>query len=54
MIQVWMGDLTFRAAMADGRMKIVGPSALTRDIKRWLAPHVLADIRPAEEIAQGH
>jgi DNA-binding HxlR family transcriptional regulator len=53
MIQVWMGDLSYRAAMADGRMKIVGPSALTRDIKSWLAPYVLADIRPAEEIAQG-
>ncbi|MGE5153327.1 MAG: winged helix-turn-helix transcriptional regulator [Bdellovibrio bacteriovorus] len=52
MIQVWMGDLSYRAAMADGRMRIVGPSALTRDIKRWLAPHRLADIRPASEIAQ--
>ena len=51
MIQVWMGDLSYRAAMADGRMKIVGPSALTRDIKSWLAPHTLADIRPAREIA---
>ncbi|MFZ0791609.1 MAG: hypothetical protein WAM94_18500 [Chromatiaceae bacterium] len=50
MIQVWMGDLSYRAAMAGGRMKIVGPSALTRDIKSWLAPHALADIRPAKEI----
>jgi len=51
MIQVWMGDLSYRAAMADGRMKVVGPLALTRDIKSWLAPHILADIRPAREIA---
>jgi DNA-binding HxlR family transcriptional regulator len=51
MIQVWMGDLSYRAAISGGRMKIVGPSALTRDIKSWLAPHVLADIRPAKEIA---
>jgi DNA-binding HxlR family transcriptional regulator len=51
MIRIWMGDLSYRAAMADGRMKIVGPSALTRDIKSWLAPHSLADIRPAIEIA---
>jgi len=50
MIQVWMGDLSYRAAIADGRMKIVGPLALTRDIKSWLAPHILADIRPAREI----
>jgi DNA-binding HxlR family transcriptional regulator len=51
MIQVWMGDLSYRAAMADGRMNVVGPLALTRDIKTWLAPHILADIRPAREIA---
>jgi DNA-binding HxlR family transcriptional regulator len=50
MIQVWMGDLSYRAAIADGRMKITGPSALTRDIKSWLAPHTMADIRPAHEI----
>lgn len=50
MIQVWMGDLSYRAAMADGRMKIVGPSALTRDIKSWLPTHRLADIRPATDI----
>jgi hypothetical protein len=25
--------------------------ALTGDIKSWLAPHTLADIRPAREIA---
>lgn len=51
MIQVWMGDLSYRAAISGGRMTIVGPSALTRDIKSWLALHILADIRPATEIA---
>lgn len=51
MIQVWMGDISFRTAVADGRMKIVGSSALTRDIKSWLAPHALSGIRPAREIA---
>jgi DNA-binding HxlR family transcriptional regulator len=51
MIQVWMGDLSYRTAMADGRMKVVGPLALRRDIKSWLAPHILADIRPAREVA---
>lgn len=50
MIQVWMGDLSYRSAVAEGRMTLVGPSVLTRDIKRWLAPHPLADIRPAREI----
>jgi hypothetical protein len=51
MIQVWMGDISFRTAVADGRKKIVGPSALTRDVKSWLAPHPLSGIRPAGEIA---
>ena len=51
MIEVWMGDLSYRAAIAAGRMKITGPSALTRDVTSWLACHSLADIRPAQEIA---
>lgn len=51
MIQVWMGDISFRTAVADGRKKIVGPSALTRDVRSWLAPHPLSGIRPAREIA---
>jgi len=51
MIQVWMGDIPYRAAIADGRMKVVGERALTSNIRRWLAPSIFAGIPPAQEIA---
>jgi DNA-binding HxlR family transcriptional regulator len=51
MIEVWMGDISYRAAIADGRMKIVGLSALTRNVKSWLAPSIFAGIPPATTIA---
>jgi DNA-binding HxlR family transcriptional regulator len=51
MIQVWMGDISYRTAVADGKMKVVGHRALTRDIKIWLAPSIFAGIPPAREIA---
>ena len=51
MIRVWMGDISYRAAVNDGRMKIVGHEALIRDVKRWLIPSVFAGIPPAQEIA---
>jgi len=50
MIQVWMGDVSYRAAISDGRLKIVGLSALIRDVKSWLAPSIFAGIPPATEI----
>jgi len=50
MIETWMGDVSYRAAISDGRLKIVGPSAYTRDVSRWLAPSIFAGIRPAREI----
>lgn len=37
MTEVWMGDCSFKAAMADGRLKLVGNSALTRSVSSWLA-----------------
>jgi len=50
MIEVWMGDTAYRSAINDGRLKLVGPTVLTRNVSSWLQPSVFADIRPAREI----
>jgi len=46
-----MGDISYRSAIADGRMKIIGLSTLTRNVKSWLAPSIFAGIPPATQIA---
>ena len=50
MIQLWMGDVPYKTTINDGRLKLVGPSALTRDINSWLAHSVFAGIPPATAI----
>lgn len=50
MIELWMGDTPYKAALSDGRLKLVGPSALTRNISHWLAFSTFAGIPPAREI----
>lgn len=50
MINCWMGDETYRAAIADKRLKLVGPSALTRNIQHWISDSIFAGIPPAREI----
>lgn len=50
MVNCWMGDETYRAAIADKRLKLVGPSALTRNIQHWVADSIFAGIAPAREI----
>jgi len=46
----WMGDKTYKAVIADNRLKLVGPSALTRNIQRWISNSIFAGIPPAREI----
>lgn len=48
MTEVWMGDIPIRQARDSGKLKIVAPSAYTRDIKSWLGLHILSDIRPGQ------
>ena len=50
MVQCWMGDKSYKSAIAGKSMKVVGPSALTRNIREWIADSVFADIPPAYEI----
>ena len=51
MIDVWMGDLSYRKAVKNDQLKVVGPAALTRDIFSWINPSIFSDLRPAEEIS---
>jgi DNA-binding HxlR family transcriptional regulator len=48
MTEVWMGDLSLKKAQADGRLKIVGPSTLLRNINSWFPLYLYADIRPKQ------
>jgi DNA-binding HxlR family transcriptional regulator len=50
MIEIWMGDTTYRQAIRAGRMKLIGPPLLVNSVSTWLAPASLADIRSAREI----
>ena len=50
MVDIWMGDTTYRKAMAGGTLKIVGNSALTRNVTAWMNLSVFADLPPASEI----
>ncbi|MFC1665318.1 winged helix-turn-helix transcriptional regulator [Pseudomonadota bacterium] len=51
MVECWMGDRSYKSAISEGRLKLVGPTALTRNIQHWLSDSIYAGIRPAKEIA---
>ena len=50
MIETWMGDIPYRSAIASGRLKLVGPKALTRNISGWMSDSIFAGIPPARQI----
>jgi hypothetical protein len=45
-----MGDTSYRKAIVEGELKVVGPRALTRDITAWMGNSIFADIPSANEI----
>ncbi|MDH3980949.1 MAG: winged helix-turn-helix transcriptional regulator [Gammaproteobacteria bacterium] len=50
MADIWMGDNTYRKAISDGSLKIVGDKALTRDITAWMTISLFSDLPSASEI----
>ena len=50
MIDVWMGDFSYRKAVNSGDLKVVGPSVLTRDISSWLNSSIFSGLPAADEI----
>lgn len=52
MCQLWMGDISYRKAVSDGRLQLVGLSELTKNVERWLKPSIFAGIPPAGDIVE--
>jgi DNA-binding HxlR family transcriptional regulator len=50
MIEVWMGDITYKKAIREKRLKLIGPPALTGNVTNWMANSVYAGIPKANEI----
>ncbi len=50
MVDVWMGDTTYRQAIRNGALKLVGPTALTRSITDWMRNSEYADLPAASKI----
>ncbi|MGH8119805.1 MAG: winged helix-turn-helix transcriptional regulator [Gammaproteobacteria bacterium] len=50
MIEVWMGDITYRQAIREKRLKLIGSPSLTSNVTRWMADSVYSGIPPAKEI----
>jgi len=50
MIELWMGDIAYRSAVSDGRLKLVGPTVLTHNVSQWLTPSRFSDIPEAKLI----
>jgi DNA-binding HxlR family transcriptional regulator len=47
---IWMGESSYRKAMGEGNLTVVGNKALTRNITSWMANSIFADLPPATEI----
>lgn len=50
MIHLWMGDIAYKTAIKDGKLILIGPTTLTRDVSNWLVPTVFAEFPPATAI----
>ena len=50
MVDVWMGWSSYRKAISNGELKVVGPKALINNITSWMEQSVYSDIAPASEI----
>ncbi len=48
---IWMGDSTYKNAVKDGRLKVVGHPALTRNITEWMKNIMFADSAAPHESA---
>lgn len=50
MTDIWMGEDSYRKAMAEDRLSIIGPSALVNTVSSWLANSIFSELPPAREI----
>lgn len=52
MCQLWMGEISYRKAIAEKKLTLVGLPALTRNVQEWLKPSMWADSSPASAIIE--
>lgn len=50
MAEVWMGDISYKKAISEGKLQLVGPKVLTSTVQKWLKPSLFHGIAPATEI----
>ena len=50
MCQLWMGDVSYKRALAEEKLKLIGPNALIHSISEWIKPSIFAGVAPAAEI----
>lgn len=50
MIEVWMGDCSYRSAIRSGKLKLSGSRALTRNVSDWMSGSVFSGIPAATNI----
>jgi DNA-binding HxlR family transcriptional regulator len=50
MVEIWMGELSYKKAVKEDLLKAVGPSAYTRNIFSWMDRSIFADLPPAQDI----
>ncbi len=44
MVEIWMGESTYRQALRSGLLKLVGPTSLTRSVTDWMRNSAYADL----------
>ena len=52
MCQLWMGECSYKQAIADEELSLVGVPALTKKVESWLKPSIFAGIPPASQILE--
>jgi DNA-binding HxlR family transcriptional regulator len=50
MVDVWMGWSTYRKAIAQDTLKLVGPKALINNVSAWMEDSIFAGVAPASSI----
>lgn len=52
MCDLWMGMLSYKRAISEGKLQLVGPKALIRNVEDWLKPSMFAGQAPASAIME--
>lgn len=50
MVNCWMGDESYNQAIKEKRLKLMGPTALTRNVQSWITSSMFSGIAPANQI----